>query len=25
VLPEKQLFQISAGDKGAQIFIALKK
>jgi hypothetical protein len=25
VLPEKQLFQISAGDQGAQIFIALKK
>jgi hypothetical protein len=24
-LPEKQLFQISAGDQGAQIFIALKK
>lgn len=24
VLPEKQLFQISAGDQGAQIYIALK-
>jgi len=25
VLPEKQLFQISAGDQGAKIYIALKK
>jgi hypothetical protein len=24
VLPEKQLFQISAGDHGAQIYVALK-
>jgi len=25
VLPEKQLFQISAGDQGGQIYIAVKK